>query len=90
MSIWHLILILVALDLYFLPSIIAWKRKIARNLGAILLLNLFVGWTIIGWTILLVWAAVEQRRAQPCGERINPADTLRGASSDTLTNGIVR
>jgi hypothetical protein len=42
--------------MYFLPSIIALARS-KRDLLSIFLLNLFLGWTIIGWIVCLVWAA---------------------------------
>jgi hypothetical protein len=42
--------------LYFLPSIIVLARG-KRDLLAIFLLNLFLGWSIIGWIVALVWAA---------------------------------
>jgi len=42
--------------MYFLPSIIALARN-KRDIGGILLLNLFLGWTMIGWIVALVWAA---------------------------------
>jgi T4 superinfection immunity protein len=41
--------------MYFLPSIIALARN-KRDIGAIILLNFFLGWTMIGWVIALVWA----------------------------------
>jgi TM2 domain-containing membrane protein YozV len=41
--------------LYFLPSIVGAARG-KRNAGAIFALNLFTGWTFIGWIIALVWA----------------------------------
>ena len=41
--------------LYFLPSIIALARS-KRDLLAIFLLYLFLGWTVIGWVVSLVWA----------------------------------
>ena len=41
--------------LYFLPAIIALARN-KRDTTSILLLNLFLGWTAIGWVIALVWA----------------------------------
>lgn len=41
--------------LYFLPTIIAFARN-KRDTTSILLLNLFLGWTAIGWVIALVWA----------------------------------
>lgn len=42
--------------LYFLPTIIAVVRS-KRDTTAILLLNFFLGWTMIGWIVALVWAA---------------------------------
>jgi hypothetical protein len=41
--------------LYFLPTIVAFGRS-KRDAVSILLLNLFLGWTAIGWVIALVWA----------------------------------
>jgi len=41
--------------IYFAPSIIAYNNK-KKNKQAILMLNLFLGWTILGWIIALVWA----------------------------------
>jgi hypothetical protein len=42
--------------MYVLPTIIAFARN-KRDTTAILLLNLFLGWSVIGWVIALVWAA---------------------------------
>ena len=42
--------------MYFLPSIIALARG-KRDLLAIFLLNFFLGWTVIGWLVALIWAA---------------------------------
>jgi len=42
--------------MYFLPSIIALARS-KRDVLAIFLLNLFLGWSVIGWIVALVWAA---------------------------------
>ena len=41
--------------MYFLPSIIALARN-KRDITAILLLNVLLGWTVIGWVVALVWA----------------------------------
>ncbi|HUJ93993.1 MAG TPA: superinfection immunity protein [Terriglobales bacterium] len=45
----------IGLGLYFLPSIIALARS-KRDIAAIVLLNLFLGWTAIGWIVALIWA----------------------------------
>jgi hypothetical protein len=41
--------------MYFLPTILAFARN-KRDTTAILLLNMFLGWTMIGWVVALVWA----------------------------------
>jgi hypothetical protein len=48
--------------LYFLPTIIA-AIKSKRDTVAILLLNLFLGWSVIGWFVALVWAAKQDAPA---------------------------
>ena len=42
--------------IYFLPTIVALVRH-KQNVVSILLLNLFLGWTLIGWIVALVWAS---------------------------------
>ena len=49
----QVIVFILAVLLYFLPSIIG-KNK--RNANAILALNFFLGWTLIGWVVAMVWA----------------------------------
>src|SRR5260370_6868323 len=51
---------------YLLPSFVAAARG-HRNGQAILLLNLFLGWTVLGWIVALVWAAriPSNRREHP-------------------------
>jgi hypothetical protein len=41
--------------MYFLPSIVALARG-KRDIAGIILLNCFLGWTMIGWVVALVWA----------------------------------
>lgn len=40
--------------IYFLPAYVGRKK---RNADSITLLNLFLGWTLIGWVVALVWAS---------------------------------
>jgi len=40
---------------YFLPAIVAFARS-KRDAVSILVLNVLLGWTMIGWVIALVWA----------------------------------
>lgn len=49
----HLIALTACLALYFLPSIIGREK---RNFAAIFMLNLLLGWTVVGWIVALIWA----------------------------------
>jgi hypothetical protein len=46
---------LIAVVLYFLPAIIAFMRG-HQSRVAILLLNLFLGWSGLGWVIAFIWS----------------------------------
>lgn len=46
---------IISLNIYFLPAIVA-DEKFHPNTTAIFLLNLFLGATIIGWIVALIWA----------------------------------
>ena len=50
------IVLLILLAAYFTPAIIALLRKHRQSLS-ICLLNIFLGWTVVGWVCALVWAA---------------------------------
>ena len=45
---------------YFLPSYVGWDKENERK---IFLLNLLLGWTIIGWVIALTWAITYEKRS---------------------------
>jgi hypothetical protein len=51
-----LIVLRVGAILYFVPTIVAATRKV-RNLGSVIVINLFLGWTFIGWIVALAMAA---------------------------------
>jgi hypothetical protein len=42
--------------LYFVPTVVAKWRHIKTPQGPILL-NIFLGWTVLGWIGALIWAA---------------------------------
>ena len=46
---------IIVLEIYFLPATIAFCRSIP-NKYSIFALNLFLGWTLIGWVASLVWS----------------------------------
>ena len=46
--------------IYFIPTYIAVKRKHYQKV-AIILLNIFLGWSFVGWVIALVWSVTKER-----------------------------
>ncbi|MEK6257180.1 MAG: superinfection immunity protein [Planctomycetota bacterium] len=57
-----LCVVLIGLLFYLLPGAIAILRG-HHNAFAILLLNVLLGWTFVGWAVALVWAfTVVERR----------------------------
>ncbi|WP_256675200.1 superinfection immunity protein [Pseudomonas sp. DE0157] len=64
--------------LYLLPTFEAWIRK-KSNLQSIAVLNLFLGWTIIGWVAALIWAFKKPEEAVV----VAPASPEPGIAADT-------
>jgi type VI protein secretion system component VasK len=58
-----LFLCAAALFIYLFPSLMAIKRDAAGRAGVIVV-NLFLGWTLIGWVVALAWAASGETRRQ--------------------------
>ena len=47
----------VGLGVYFIPAIVATHRS-HPNQAPILVVNLLLGWTLVGWTVALAWSLV--------------------------------
>jgi putative effector of murein hydrolase LrgA (UPF0299 family) len=56
----HASALLVVLALYFLPSIVAIARKVTHQ-GSVIVINVFLGWTFIGWVVALAMACRTRR-----------------------------
>lgn len=61
-----IILVLVGLPLYFLPSILGRNK---RNAGTIFLINLLAGWIGVGWIIALILALRTEQPGIPQASR---------------------
>ncbi len=55
LSLFEITLITLIFGLYFLPFLIASLRQ-HKNILAIFLLNLALGWTFLGWIAALIWS----------------------------------
>lgn len=49
------VLVLVLIVLYFIPTLVATSRKVT-NSGSVFVINLLLGWSIIGWAVALAMA----------------------------------
>lgn len=56
-------LVVAGTAIYFLPSLVASKRD-HHNVNAIIILNLFLGWTFLGWVVSLVWAMTKVQKKE--------------------------
>lgn len=55
-----IMLTIVALWAYLMPTIISEIRQ-AKHEAGIVIVNLFLGWTILGWIGALLWAASDSQ-----------------------------
>ena len=54
---WPLFILLLFIAAYFIPFIIALIRDV-RNKVSVFFLNLFLGWTVVGFFVLLFYASL--------------------------------
>ncbi len=57
-------------SLYFIPAIVARTREV-EHFGVIFLVNIFFGWTVLGWFAALIWAVTDKPHLEkplPVGE----------------------
>ena len=73
-----------ALGLYFLPSIIADRRK-RYDILTLALFNACMGWTVFGWLVALYWAWQPNPPVNLEGEVVRSRRTL---SMRTFTKGL--
>jgi hypothetical protein len=48
-------LAILLIALYFVPIVVAISRKVT-NQGSVAVINVFLGWTVIGWIVALAMA----------------------------------
>ncbi len=53
------LLVLLGAAAYFVPTIVASLRKVP-NLGSVIVVNLLLGWTFVGWVVAMAMACRSQ------------------------------
>ena len=51
------IILMLCVIIYMLPTLIAYARDIPRR-QAVTVVNIIFGWTLIGWFVTFLWAAL--------------------------------
>lgn len=80
LSLWIISIILIS---YFFPSIIA-LLKGKSNTTAIIILNIFLGWTFVGWIVALVWAFTVDNKSQTVVINNNSEKQIKSKKSKIL------
>jgi hypothetical protein len=75
-----LLILVIALGLYFLPAIVAIRRH--HQDGMVFVLNLFLGWTLIGWVVAMAIAVGSESKPviQPAPQVAAPIMSPDGQS----------
>ncbi len=55
-----LLIIICIFAFYLIPTIIAFSEK-KKNTSSIAVVNIFLGWTLIGWIVALAWAVSKDK-----------------------------
>jgi hypothetical protein len=67
---------------------VAWNMN-RRHYWAITALNLFLGWTLVGWVVALCWALIRPKEVSPQGENSFSGATLVAETPNTPFPGCV-
>ena len=78
---WLIVLVPLFLIAYFIPFFVAVGRR-HRFSKAIGLINLLLGWTVIGWLAAIIWAV--NRDVQEQGESSTPSEPLYHLNEPSL------
>ncbi len=68
---WIVLAVVILPPLYFLPAVLAASKTHPQGL-ALFLVNLLLGWTLVGWFACLVWAATAPGETKPYTPLIRP------------------
>lgn len=66
----QILFVLVLAALFFLPTIIAAKKRHPNRIG-IFIVNLFFAWSGIGWIFALMWALIVPQTSSPQKSHVN-------------------
>jgi hypothetical protein len=62
-SLTTVIVLILIVFIYMLPSLIAYSREHPHR-DLVVVFNIFLGWTLIGWIVVFLWAALARVEEQ--------------------------
>jgi Superinfection immunity protein len=65
----------VSVAMYLLPVLIGWARHVP-DLGSVAVIDMLLGWTLVGWVVALALALRSVNPASPAGPVIQLVQTL--------------
>ena len=74
-------LFIVGSGLYLLPTLIAAARDKTHGAAGVFLLNIFLGWTLIGWLVAFMWACSGDAPPRTASKTFPRQDAVTGYSS---------
>jgi hypothetical protein len=82
------VLCIIGFIAYWVPTLAANSNR-HRNRAAIGMLNLFLGWTVIGWVVALIWADTDNCELDRVWD--NGEDVFNSSRKDTAhgVHGVV-
>jgi Superinfection immunity protein len=75
------LLFILLIALYFVPWLVSLSRR-HNNSGAIAVLNIFLGWTVIGWIVALIWSMTDNVKGDQPDEYGDDGEDERGSIWD--------
>lgn len=79
-----ILIILIAVAIYFAPTLIAFKRSHPNKVW-VLLLNVLLGWTCFGWATALVWSFIDKDLTELIQSGITSGRSTRYADIEKLS-----
>lgn len=62
--IWTLWIVAATICIYLIPTFVAYQRGVP-NRASVAVINVFLGWSLIGWVVALAMAARDVRPSAP-------------------------
>jgi hypothetical protein len=56
----RVLVMLVGLVIYLVPTVLAFQKQ-SPNKKLVILINVFAGWTVVGWVVALFFALTKKR-----------------------------